>query len=540
MKRFICSLLTFTCFTLAFSQESAVVDSSILGSDAAPNYVEFTGSYSDGAISSRDQIRAIGQSLGARMEAEKSEATPGPVGLGEKYSASRTYGRDKPGADIFYIAENAGVEQIKPLRLMLAGYIENAFAITREESESIAEAVCNWNTNNYNNKEYFSRFYDEASLAPFSDKTQSIGLSKDYREWPNSRILIPHKAAGSATISVSSVEKALELQGNQELQEPLEDVEPKVSEPLEQENKCCNCFPCWHCILLLLIILLLLVLLLLLYLKYRKQKSELEELKNQLSKANSTKSESETEVEPRAREASDSEPRASGTSATKPSEYDGSKAEVQLLEKIKKQNPGHEILLDGSYPGYYKQNVKILFVGKNANGIDGAEYSEAMIKAYKAHAIKSKNGTMTPSAHIVHRRSLKYVYGIEHNLPYKAIPKANDLADIVGNDDGFSFARINVFKNTDESQVEDPSLLQEQIAILKCDIAIGMKLDEEALKQLGSLQKEAKSGTSTLYTVTDASGRKYKLINTGIYFSDPKGGDAILYEEIRRLYKRIV
>lgn len=530
MKRFICSLLTFTCFTLAFSQESAVVDSSILGTDAAPNYVEFSGSYSDGAISSRDQIRAIGQSLGVRMQTEKSEATPGPVGLGEKYSASRTYGRDKPGADIFYIAENAGVEQIKPLRLMLAGYIENAFAITREESESIAEAVCNWNTNNYNNKEYFSRFYDEASLAPFSDKTQSIGLSKDYREWPNSRILIPHKAAGSADISVSSVEKALELQEEQEQIDPLEEVELRASEPLVQESKGCKCFPCWHCILLLLIILLLLLLLLLLYLKYRKQKSELEEVKNQLSKVNATKPESETKVEP-----SRLEP-----SATKVSEYDGSKAEAQLLEKIKKQNPDHEILLDGSYPGYYKQNVKILFVGKNANGIDGAEYSEAMIKAYKAHAIKSKNGTMTPSAHIVHRRSLKYVYGIENNLPYKAIPKANDLADIVGEDNGFSFARINVFKNTDESQVEDPSLLQEQIAILKCDIAIGMKLDEEALKQLGSLQKEAKSGTSTLYTVTDASGRKYKLINTGIYFSDPKGGDAILYEEIRRLYKRIV
>ena len=531
MKRFICTLLTLSCFTLAFSQESAELDSSILGSGTTPDYVEFNGSYSDGAISSRDQIRAIGQSLGSRMEAAKSEDTPEPVGIGEKYSASRTYGKDKPGADIFYIAETAGVEQIKPLRLMLAGYIESAFAITREESESIAEAVCNWNTNNYNNKEYFSRFYDEASFAPFSDKTQNIGLSKDYREWPNSRILIPHKVAGSADISVDSVEKALEeAQEPQEPKAPTEEVELRAAEPLVQEDKGCSCFPCWHCILLLLIILLLLLLLLLLWLKYKKQKSELEELKERLSEAETPHTESTPSPERSAPASSVAESPA----------YDGSKAEIQLLEKIKKQNPNREILLDGSYPGYYKQNVKILFVGKNANGIDGAEYSEAMIKAYKAHAIKSKNGTMTPSAHIVHRRSLKYVYGIEHNLPYKDIPKANDLADIVGDDDGFSFARINVFKNTDEGLSGDSALLQEQIAILKCDIAIGMKLDEEALKQLGTLQKEAKSGSSTLYTVTDASGRKYRLINTGIYFSDPKGGDAILYEEIRRLYKRIV
>lgn len=518
MKKNICLLLALSFFSFLFAQEAAELDSSILGSDVAPEYVEFEGAYSEGEVSTADQIRGIGRSLGERLV---GGAVPDePVGLGEKYSVARTFGSEKPGADIFYIAENAGVEQIKPLRLMLSGYIESAFNISKDESERIAEAVCNWNTNNYNNKEYFSRFYDESSLAPFSDKTENIGLPQDYREWPNSRILIPHQSAGSADISVVSVAKALAQQ------ESLEELERSMAD--SQKSKGCDCFPCWHCILLLIIILLLLLLLLLLWLKYRKQKKQIEELKNQLAEAEAPAIDRSAPVTPVVHQEAPS--------------YDGSKEEAALLEKIKEQNPTREILLDGSYPGYYKQNVKILFVGKNANGIDGAEYSEAMIKAYKAHAIKSKNGTMTPSAHIVHRRSLKYVYGIEHDLAYKDIPKANDLADIVGDDDGFSFARINVFKNAEENGAlaADTSLLQEQIAILKSDIAIGMKLDDEALKQLGTLQKEASAGSSVLYTVTDASGRTYKLINSGIYFSDPKGGDAVLYDEIRRLYKKIV
>ena len=517
MKRKICIVPVFACLGLLFAQEAVELDSAVLGGDSAPEYVEFEGAYSEGEVSTVDQLRAIGQSLGERMVGGGTASPAEPVGLGEKYSAARSCGTQKPGADIFYIAESAGVEQIKPLRLMVSGYIESAFNIPKEESDRIAEAVCNWNTNNYNNREYFSRFYDESAFAPFADKTEDIGLPPDYRDWPNSRILIPHQSAGNAGISVVSVAKAMAQQ------ESFEEVERMAAEEGVQEQHGCGCFPCWHCILFLIIILVLLLLLLLLWLKYRKLKRQAEELKNELSDA-------EAPHIARAAPAESEGP-----------VYDGSKAEEQLLEKIKEQNPVREILLDGSYPGYYRQNVKVLFIGKNANGIDGAEYSEAMIKAYKAHAIKSKNGTMTPSAHIVHRRSLKYVYGIERDLAYKDIPKANELADIVGEDGGFSFARINVFKNMEENggAASDSSLLQEQVAILKSDIAIGMKLDEEALKQLGALQKDATEGSSVLYTVTDASGRTYRLINTGIYFSDPTGGDAVLYDEIRALYKRM-
>ena len=123
-------------------------------------------------------------------------------------------------------------------------------------------------------------------------------------------------------------------------------------------------------------------------------------------------------------------------------------------------------------------------------------------------------------------------HGLQHNLLLYEIPKANKLADLVGKPD-FSFARINF-----EEDEKDTRPLIKKISILRPDIVICMKLSEEVIQQLGTLSILDKAGSAKLYDVKTASGFSYKLINTGIHFSKPTGGDSVLYGELRALVKK--
>ncbi|HAK68545.1 MAG TPA: hypothetical protein DCM57_02670 [Treponema sp.] len=529
------AVLTFSAFA-----DDVSLDSSVLSTDGnTPSYIEFSGTYAAGQATSADLIRAIGANLGKEITLKQKDASPLAEGNPKfKYSAARIYGSEKPGADILYLGKSAGVDTIKCLRMIVSGYIREAFGSSAEESDIIAAAVCDWNARNYGNTSYFKSRFDEKILDPFSDLCTDAGLPSDYKEWPNSRIVIPHQAAGSATVSaVSAVAAAAETIFEQE-----EDPEPALEEEEEipaaegpsisavesprsliageeadimREPSAVNednGWPWWWIILLIILLLIILLIVLICLFKKRAAKNTGKEVERQVN--------------------------GTGPEITV---YDGSGEETKLLERIKEENPDVDIKLDGSLPFYYRQGMKILMIGKDNNGIDGSEYSEAMVKAYKAHRIASKNGFMTPSAHIIHRRTLKYVWGLQKDLDYKDIPKANDLADIVGDENGFSFARINVIKNAEvgSSYADGEKLIQEQIRILKPDLAIGMKLDWEALDKLGTPKEIDSEGNTKLYDMIDDSGWKYKLINAGIYFSDPKGGDEILYEEIRRLFKKL-
>ncbi|SFI86136.1 hypothetical protein SAMN04487775_10791 [Treponema bryantii] len=228
--------------------------------------------------------------------------------------------------------------------------------------------------------------------------------------------------------------------------------------------------------------------------------------------------------------------------------------ENELNKKIREENPDLIVTSDGSYPGYYKQKRKIAIIGREDRGMDGADYNEVMYEAYKEHKIHVNGGTKTPSQHSTHRRILKYAKGLEDNLEFSEINNANDLADELGENDGFSFAYVNASKASnmrDDSQTlnvpqyndfiernKEKGYLEEQMQILEPDIAIGMNLSQETIDCLGNVTKIAEEGSSTLYEVETENGQTYDFINLGSHLSSPRVDEEGLYNEALKLSRK--
>ncbi len=158
--------------------------------------------------------------------------------------------------------------------------------------------------------------------------------------------------------------------------------------------------------------------------------------------------------------------------------------------------------VDGFYPYYTHQPVKVLFVGREGIGLAGCSYIEALFHAYKVNRI----GNRTVNRYAFHRRLLYILYGIMHGFPaWKSVPYAREIAQDFGTPQGVSCAFINMSKSSNESThwatqrevynrsvVEGKCFLKQEIAMLAPDIIISGNLDispavESPITPLGSL-----------------------------------------------------
>ena len=225
--------------------------------------------------------------------------------------------------------------------------------------------------------------------------------------------------------------------------------------------------------------------------------------------------------------------------------------ETAIIKKMQTENPDVVITPDGSYPNYYNQILKIVIIGREDRGLYGADLIDTLLGAYKKLKIGVNNGYESPNQLGVHRKSLKYVFGLIHNLDYKDIPNANDLGKKLGEKDEFSYAALNESKVSnmrDDSQVlnrpqyEDfvdrnakKGYMREQMGVLKPDLAIGQRISEKTINSLGKAEKIASENGTDLYKITSPDGRVYKLINNRNHFSARAVSDEVEYSTIRKL-----
>lgn len=228
--------------------------------------------------------------------------------------------------------------------------------------------------------------------------------------------------------------------------------------------------------------------------------------------------------------------------------------ENELNRRIREDNPDLTITSDGSYPEYYNQKKRIVIIGREDRGMDGADYNEVMMEGYKTKKIGVKNGYKTPNGHTTQRRVLKYAKGLEDDLEYSETGNADDLSDEVGEKDGYSFAFINASKASnmkDNSQVlnkpqyddfiernKKNRYLEKQMEILEPDIAVGMNLSDDTIDCLGKATKISEEGSSTLYDIETENGEHYDFINLGSHLSSPFLNEEDLYNEARKLSKK--
>ena len=189
------------------------IDTALLDTATRPDYIEDTSPVPKNEFNTAKQIRDMGRRLGGsikRQDAQhKNDELYASGAPSKKYRAHRVPSSDSlPGADIIYIAPNAKVGTIKALTFIVSGYIEAAYGLPLNKADTVAQKVCWWNTNHYDDRNYFTKHFNARILESFSDETAVIGLADSYKNWAgHARIVIPFEKMKDTQAAAKDGEK---------------------------------------------------------------------------------------------------------------------------------------------------------------------------------------------------------------------------------------------------------------------------------------------------------------------------------------------
>lgn len=152
-------------------------------------FENYTGPHA--VVSTLEQIRAIGTTLGQAVASNID--TAGTTGGGQKYSVIHAIDpstKEKLDADILILGADAGVDHIRNLRQIIAGYLSAAYGYSSSDALTIATFITVYNAVYRKNLEVFKSKYK--AVVTDNLTVEKAGLSTKYTEWPgNSQIVIP-------------------------------------------------------------------------------------------------------------------------------------------------------------------------------------------------------------------------------------------------------------------------------------------------------------------------------------------------------------
>lgn len=190
------------------------------------------------------------------------------------------------------------------------------------------------------------------------------------------------------------------------------------------------------------------------------------------------------------------------------------------------------IVRDGFYPYYFSQKFKILFIGKEALGLDASNCLEEIADCYwnvNCDWNAKRIGEKHLNAHFFHARMLHISYGLLNGFcDWDGIPWATEIGDTFARPGGISSAFMNLSKVSNESgnwpadwnlidkslavSSENGNLIKKQIDILEPDIIISMNILPQLKKILGDLVLFHQAGKADGYFV-NVGGKKTLLID---------------------------
>lgn len=200
---------------------------------------------------------------------------------------------------------------------------------------------------------------------------------------------------------------------------------------------------------------------------------------------------------------------------------------------LTKHAPG-DLVFDGFYPHYFAQKIRILYVAREARGISGFNYIDALLPCYhegkrigKQHLNRSK----------FHSRLLQIAYGIINGMvEWHQIPRASEIGNTFGKENGLSFAFMNISKLSNDSEQWSSAwdvinvqhqlcnqarrFNEEQIAILQPQLVITMNLGAR-LASLGQLSEPLHQDGQTRAFRLNSHGHRSLLIDSW-HFSAPR------------------
>jgi hypothetical protein len=190
--------------------------------------------------------------------------------------------------------------------------------------------------------------------------------------------------------------------------------------------------------------------------------------------------------------------------------------------------PSSYFIADGFFPGYYKQNIKVLFIEMEPRYMcEEGDWVQSMIKGYKDENYHNQRSFT--------RRLLYTIQGIKHNGEYKFenLEEANYYAKEIDStkDYGFAFMNMSKYSNCtqvnadydfinqflEDSNLENRNYFREEIEILNPDVIITGNLWNGGIEQkyldlcFGKVEWRKKVNDMSNIVV---NGKSVKILNT--------------------------
>lgn len=180
------------CVFFMLSSFALEVDRSEIAPGAATTieFINYTGPQA--TISSADEIRGIGSSIGDSLKAQNPNQMQ-RLGSADRYifihavDPTKTTGFD---ADILILGEKAQVDHIDNIRRILVGYLTHAYGYETKDANTLATYITIYNAVYRGKLDFFQARYKSVVLDIL--RQDIVGLSVRYSDWPGkTQIVIP-------------------------------------------------------------------------------------------------------------------------------------------------------------------------------------------------------------------------------------------------------------------------------------------------------------------------------------------------------------
>ncbi len=152
-------------------------------------FYNYTGPHT--VISTAAQIRGIGSEIAVPITGDSGTAKK--TGQEDRYTVLHIVDSAetaKLDADILILGINAGVDHIKNLRRIIAGFLTQAYGYSTEDSDTLAVFITVYNAVNRGRLDTFREKYKNAVIEKLT--AASCGLSVHWEDWAgNTQIVIP-------------------------------------------------------------------------------------------------------------------------------------------------------------------------------------------------------------------------------------------------------------------------------------------------------------------------------------------------------------
>lgn len=231
------------------------------------------------------------------------------------------------------------------------------------------------------------------------------------------------------------------------------------------------------------------------------------------------------------------------------------KTKIMFQDDGKEYSPADYFAGDGFFPGYFSQNKKILFVGRETRWISGQNFVDTSIHFFE-------NDNVNKSTFWC--KVLYMLYGIQHEgkVPYSEVPQADTIAKemVKNNDYGFAIMNLSKYSNDsdgganrnvymmnrflEDSELEKKNFFLEELSILDPDIIITANLWKCGVKEEyldlcfpNNNFKTWKTDESRNidYGDFELNGKTVKLINTYHFSAYNKSIEDCFYNPVMKI-----